>query len=79
MAVMERPTWSDQRLDDLNQRVGDLDRRMEAGFAGMREEFRATRAEMAANQRALVQLAAGIWVTALVGFLGVIATIITQA
>lgn len=78
MAVMERDAWTNERLDDLNQRAGDLDRRMEAGFAGMREEFRATRAEMAANQRALVQLAAGIWITALIGFLGVIATILTQ-
>jgi hypothetical protein len=33
---------------------------------------------MAANQQNLVQLAGGIWVTALVGFLGVIATVITQ-
>lgn len=78
MAVMAREAWTDERLDDLTQRVADLDRRMEAGFAGIREEFRAMRAENAANQRTLVQMAAAIWITALVGFLGVIATVITQ-
>jgi len=78
MAVMARDSWTDQRLDDLNQRVAALDRRMEAGFAGIREEFRATRAENAAARRTMLQVAAAIWVTALVGFLGVIATVITQ-
>ncbi|HSS34341.1 MAG TPA: hypothetical protein VLL27_13780 [Solirubrobacterales bacterium] len=75
MAVMEReerPAWTDRRLDDLK---GSVD----GGFGDMREEFRATRGEMSANHRALMQMAAGIWITAVVGFLGVIATVITQA
>lgn len=79
MAVMARESWTDERLDDLTDRVGSLESRMDDGFKDMREEFRAMRAETASNQRTLVQMAAGIWVTALVGFLGVIATVITQA
>lgn len=45
MAVMARETWSDKRLDDLNARVESIDRRMEAGFAEIRQEFRAVRGE----------------------------------
>lgn len=45
MAVMARDTWTDHRLDDLNTRVESIDRRMEAGFKEMREEFRAVRSE----------------------------------
>ena len=46
MAVMAREAWTDERLDDLNARVESIDRRMEAGFKEMREEFRAVRGEM---------------------------------
>ncbi len=90
MAVMAREAWTDERLDDLNQRVSDLDRRMEAGFAEMRAEFRAlrtemaefraeTQAEFAAQHRATLHLFAGMYATTVVGFLGVIAAIITQS
>ena len=43
---MAREAWTDERLDDLSERVAGIDRRMEAGFAKMREEFRAMRSEM---------------------------------
>lgn len=46
MAVMERQAGTEKRLDDLNARVDSIDRRMETGFAEVREEFRAVRAEM---------------------------------
>ena len=39
MAVMARDAWTDDRLDDLNHRVDE-------GFTEMRAEFRATRQEM---------------------------------
>jgi hypothetical protein len=82
MAVMARDIWTDERLDDLNHRV-------DGGFNEMREEFRALRAEMqgefremraemAASRRTMVQAAAAIWVTSMVGFLGVIATILAS-
>jgi hypothetical protein len=78
MATMAREAWTDERLDDLNAKVDRLDRRMEAGFAEIREEFRAIRAEMAAQNRMMLQLFGGMFATTLVGFLGVIATILTQ-
>jgi uncharacterized coiled-coil DUF342 family protein len=39
MAVMAREAWTDERLDDLNKKVDD-------GFREMRSEFNAVRAEM---------------------------------
>jgi hypothetical protein len=39
MAVMAREEWTDQRLDDLNHRVDE-------GFKEMRTEFRAVRSEV---------------------------------
>jgi hypothetical protein len=38
MAVMARETWTDERLDDLNKKVDD-------GFNDMHMEFRALRGE----------------------------------
>lgn len=78
----DRESWTDERLDDLNHKVDE-------GFKDMREEFRAVRSEMhngfqelraenGAGRRVILQVAAAIWTTTLVGFLGVIATIITQ-
>lgn len=67
MAVMAREAWTDERLDDLNTRVDRIEQRMDAGFAEMRAEF-------AAQNRMLVQL----FGAQMIGFLGVIATIITQ-
>lgn len=78
MAVMARETWTDERLDDLNARVGRLEVRMDAGFEEMRREFTAVRQEIAAQNRMLLQLFGGMFATMVVGFLGIIATIITQ-
>jgi uncharacterized protein YPO0396 len=89
MAVMTREVWTDQRLDDLNERVASIDRRMEAGFAEMREEFRAVRTEMrselqagrgemAAMHRTLVQTMVGGFVATWVGLAGIAAIVLTQ-
>ena len=64
MAVMAREAWTDERLDDLRQnvnqrfdevdrKVDSIDRRMGAGFAEVREEFRAVRMEMRTDSAAL--------------------------
>jgi hypothetical protein len=78
MAVMAREAWTDHRLDDLNTRVEGIDRRMEAGFKEMREEFRAVRMEMATQTAMLNQtiyrLFGGMIVTWIVG----VVTILTQ-
>lgn len=53
MAVMERVPPTDKRLDDLNARIESVDRRMETGFAEVREEFRAVRGEMRSEFQAV--------------------------
>jgi hypothetical protein len=59
-----REAWTDERLDDLNRRV-------DKGFREMREEFRAVRGEMSAMHRTMT-------VTMFTGFSGLAALIITQ-
>jgi hypothetical protein len=71
MAVMARDAWTDNRLDDLNERVGRLEGRVDTGFAEMRQEFRALRSD-------LTHLTYSLIGAMLVGFLGTIVTIITQ-
>jgi hypothetical protein len=89
MASMTRDAWTDERLDDLNGKVGRLDQRMENGFEGMRTEFQAvrsemkqeslaTRSEIAAQTRSIQQLTFGLFGVMLVGFLGTIATILAH-
>jgi Skp family chaperone for outer membrane proteins len=46
MAVMAREAWTDERLDDLNKKVDD-------GFNEMHAEFRALRGEMKSEFQAL--------------------------
>jgi len=65
MAVMARDEWTDQRLDDLNARVDRIEKRMDTGFAEMRAEF-------AAQNRMLIQLFGGMFATMVIGFLGII-------
>lgn len=73
-----RDAWTDARLDDLNDRVGDMGRRMDEGFnslrAESRAEFTAVRGEIASLHRLLIQVGGGIIGTMAVGFFGLIAT-----
>jgi ATP/maltotriose-dependent transcriptional regulator MalT len=82
MAVMAREAWTDERLDDLNHRVDDGFREMRAEFRALRGEMaefrRETQAEFAAQRRAMLQLFAGMYATTVFGFLGVIAALVTQ-
>lgn len=57
MAVMARETWTDERLGDLNQRVDEGFKETRAEFRAVRSEmqteFQAVRAEMKAEFRAV--------------------------
>lgn len=76
MALMVREGWTDERLDDLNQKV-------DAGFRETREEFRAIRAELGGQIAALLrmtfQLFAGMIVTLVLGFGGMILALLSQS
>ena len=89
MATMAREAWTDERLDDLNKRVDDGFREMRAEFRGQNDNMLGLHGRMhdlqqtmisqfAAQQRMMVQLFGGMFAMMLVGFLGVIATILTQ-
>ncbi|HEY2714658.1 MAG TPA: hypothetical protein VGI73_00400 [Solirubrobacterales bacterium] len=78
MASMVREAWTDDRLDDLNTKVDRLDQRMEAGFAETRQEFRSVRSEMAQQFAAQNRMIVQLFATMLIGFLSVIATVLSQ-
>jgi hypothetical protein len=77
MAAM-REAWTDERLDDLNLRVEKgferVDRELLALRVEMRSEFTALRSEIAAFQRMFLQLSGGMFATMVIGFAGLIAT-----
>ncbi len=70
-----RESWTDERLDDLKDEVGELRREMRAEFIAvrgeMRAEFSAVRGEIAALHRLILQVGGGMFVTMLIGFLGI--------
>lgn len=66
-----RKTWTDERLDDMN-------RRMEDGFNRIDAELRAVNARFDSLQRTLLQVGGGV-IVALVGLIGVqLGLIVTQ-
>jgi hypothetical protein len=58
-----RSTWTDSRLDDLNERVGEI-----------REDVRDLRGEVGALKRAIIQVGGGFVGVLVVGMLGLIGT-----
>lgn len=58
-----RSTWTDSRLDDLNERVGQI-----------REDVRAARSEIGDLKRTMIQIGRGLIGTLVVGMLGLIGT-----
>jgi hypothetical protein len=68
-----RDKWTDERLDDLNAAVA-------AGFQRVDQDIRDVRSEMTsrfeATHRLIIQVGAGLFGTMLVGFLGLIVTMI---
>jgi hypothetical protein len=75
-----RENWTDGRLDDMSERMGEGFKRLDDELRGLRSdmntEFAAVRAEMnsrfEATQRLIVQVGGGMFVTMVIGFLGVI-------
>lgn len=76
-----RELWSDERLDDLNHRVDRGFEDTKAEFRALRlemhAEFAAVRAEMTALHRTTMQIVLGGFGLMLVGFAGTIATVLT--
>jgi hypothetical protein len=66
-----RSTWTDSRLDDLNDRVGELGQRMDAGFARVDGRIDSL-------QRTIIHAVIGIMAAMLTGFAGLAGLIVTQ-
>jgi len=64
-----REKWTDERLDDLNQR-------MAAGFQRVDTDLRELRSDMKAMQRLILQVGGGLFGTMMIGFLSLIVTMI---
>lgn len=60
-----RENWTDERLDDLNHRVDEGFRRIDA-------DIRELRTQLASFQRTFMQFSAGMMITFFVGFAGLI-------
>jgi hypothetical protein len=72
MAVMAREAWTDERLDDLNAKV-------DRGFQEMHTELRDIRTEIGALNRTVIQFAFAVVGTIFLGFMGTIAALLTLA
>lgn len=72
-----RATWTDSRLDDLNERVKSVDTKMDAGFKRLDDRIDGTNERLDKLQHTLVQaMVALISIIAvlLIAFLGLVAT-----
>jgi hypothetical protein len=90
MEVMERPSWTDQRLDGLKSAVGEGFKDIRTEFHSHRQEMardreemhtdsRAVHAEIAALNRTIHQFTFALVGTIFLGFMGTITAIVTQA
>jgi len=64
-----REKWTDERLDDLNERVTEGFRRVDA-------DLRELRSDMKTTQRLIIQVGGGMFGTMLIGFVSLIVTMV---
>lgn len=87
--MMERPSWTDERLDSLKDTVDEGFKDMRAEFRSHRQEMafhrqevhtdsRAVHAEIAALNRTIHQFTFALVGTVFLGFMGTIVAIVTQ-
>jgi hypothetical protein len=75
-----REKWTDERLDDMNERMSEGFNRLDTDLrdlrGDMRSEFAAVRAEMSsrfeATQRLILQVGGGTIATMAIGFVGLL-------
>ncbi len=70
--AMERTAWTDERLDDLA-------RRMDAGFARNDADIRELRGEIALLRTTMIRVGGAMVGAMLTGFLGLVAAILAGA
>lgn len=73
-----RVTWTDERLDDLNNRVDQLSDRMEAGFARVDAELRGLSSRLDGFQQTMLHGFIATWAAMFTGFVALAALILAQ-
>ena len=66
-----RDKWTDERLDDLNERMTEGFRRVDADLRELRSDMNNRFESM---QRLIIQVAGGLFGTMIVGFLSLVIT-----
>jgi hypothetical protein len=61
-----------------DQQMERLEKKVDNGFAEMRAEFRAFRAEIGGLHRLIIQLFVGLFATLILGFAGIVIAMLTQ-
>jgi hypothetical protein len=74
MQTMARETWTDERLDHLNQRVGEGFQRTDERFDRLEGRFASFEGEFKAMNRTLIQVAGGLIGTMIVTCGAIVAT-----
>jgi hypothetical protein len=64
-----REKWTDERLDDMNQRMAE-------GFQRVDTDLRELRSDIKDMQRLIIQVGGGLFGTMVIGFLSLVVTMI---
>lgn len=71
-----REKWTDERLDDMNDRMGEGFNRLDEDIREVRSEIAGIRGEMnsrfEAMQRLIIQVGGGLFGTMIIGFLSIV-------
>lgn len=73
-----RVIWTDDRVDDLNNRVDRLSERMEAGFARVDADLRALNGRFDGFQQTMLHGFIATWAAMFTGFAALAALILSQ-
>jgi hypothetical protein len=73
-----RVSWTDERLDDLNSKVDEMDREMRAEFRAVRSEMNGRFDSLQRSLNMMMGTMIGGFVTLLAATLGVAAAVLTH-
>jgi hypothetical protein len=71
-----RDKWTDERLDDMNQRMGEGFDRLDKDIREVRSELVGMNERFEATHRLIIQVGGGLFGTMLIGFASLIVTMI---
>lgn len=71
-----RDKWTDERLDDLNARMGEGFDRLDKDMREVRSELAGMNERFEEMHRLIIQVGGGLFGTMAIGFIGLVATMI---